>query len=72
MIAAGDLMRDVAREIGNQANTDRGPETWDLELVKRRFGPGFEKPCKRHNVVSCARWQCQQANECQDGRDQHV
>lgn len=34
------------------------------ELVSRRFGPGFPKPCKRPNMIECALSLCQWNNEC--------
>lgn len=34
------------------------------EIVRRRFGPAFEKPCHHSSVVVCAYWECQVANQC--------
>lgn len=34
------------------------------EIVWRRFGPGFEKPCSDPNMIECAAVECQQANRC--------
>jgi hypothetical protein len=34
------------------------------EIVKRRFGPGFPKPCHTSTVVECAYWECQVADRC--------
>lgn len=39
--------------------TDEGEAFW------RRFGSRHDKPCKRQSVLTCALWQCQQANQCQ-------
>jgi hypothetical protein len=33
--------------------------------VWRRFGRDHERPCKRPNILTCAQWSCQRANECQ-------
>jgi hypothetical protein len=30
----------------------------------RRFGRQHDKPCKRPNILTCAMWECQQADEC--------
>ena len=37
----------------------------DYIIVLRRFGPRFEKQCKRPAVVECALCECQEANCCQ-------
>jgi hypothetical protein len=37
----------------------------DKDIVSRRFGPKFEKPCKNQGTVGCALYKCQAANECQ-------
>jgi hypothetical protein len=34
-------------------------------IVHRRFGRDHSKPCNRPNVLTCALWECQRANECQ-------
>jgi hypothetical protein len=36
----------------------------DAHIVRRRFGPAFEKQCRRPTVIACATWECQVANEC--------
>lgn len=38
------------------------------EITSRRFGSLHEQPCKQGNVLTCALWECQKANECQYGR----
>lgn len=35
------------------------------KVVRRRFGPKCEKPCRRPEIIECARWKCQEANCCQ-------
>lgn len=37
------------------------------EIVWRRFGRDHDKPCRNPTVLTCAFWECQVANECQDG-----
>lgn len=37
------------------------------DIIKRRFGPEHEKPCKNPSTATCALWECQKANECQHG-----
>lgn len=39
-------------------------ETNTKEIVARRFGLDHDKPCKRPDVITCAQWRCQMANEC--------
>jgi len=34
------------------------------EIVARRFGSRFDRPCNNPNIVECAMWECQQANRC--------
>ena len=38
--------------------------TMSKKIVRRRFGPSFEKPCRNPDVVECAELKCQVANEC--------
>jgi hypothetical protein len=40
------------------------PTTTKDEIMWRRFGSEHDKPCKRPTVLTCAMWECQQANEC--------
>lgn len=35
-----------------------------VTIVKRRFGPGFSKPCVRPDVIECAMWECQVKDRC--------
>lgn len=35
-----------------------------MEIVKRRYGPAFEKPCLHASVIVCAYWECQVADAC--------
>lgn len=35
------------------------------EIFARRFGSDHEKSCNHPHVTTCARWECQDANECQ-------
>ena len=34
------------------------------EIVLRRFGSRFEKPCNNPNMLECAMVECQTANRC--------
>lgn len=34
------------------------------EIIARRFGPGWPRPCKRPEIIECALWICQVQNEC--------
>lgn len=36
------------------------------DIALRRFGRDHERPCKRPEILTCARSQCQQANACQN------
>lgn len=42
-----------------------GVEAVNEEAVWRRFGSRHENPCKRPEVLTCAMWECQYANQCQ-------
>ena len=39
----------------------------EREIAQRRFGSRHDKPCRRLKILTCALWECQQANECQHG-----
>ena len=39
----------------------------ECEIAQRRFGSRHDKPCRRLTILTCALWECQQANECQHG-----
>ena len=43
--------------------TDKIDTTADA-IVWRRFGRNHDKPCKRPDILTCALWECQKANEC--------
>lgn len=43
------------------------PDKWERAWAWRRFGSAHDKPCKNPSVVTCAMWECQQANECRLG-----
>ena len=34
------------------------------KIVSRRFGPGYDKPCRNPNMIECAMPECQYANRC--------
>ena len=34
------------------------------EIVTRRFGRDFDKPCDNPNVLECALWPCQVKDKC--------
>jgi hypothetical protein len=51
-----------------QGLSPRCPEhdaAWIDEVVQRRFGRDHEKPCRRPDVLTCAKWNCQSAGACQ-------
>jgi hypothetical protein len=35
------------------------------KIVWRRFGRDHDKPCRRPEMLTCAMWKCQRANQCQ-------
>jgi hypothetical protein len=41
------------------------PGATEDEIVSRRFGPEFAKPCNDPAMKECALWECQKANACQ-------
>lgn len=41
-----------------------GADPIEDEIVSRRFGPSFNKPCQQPSMLECARRECQDANEC--------
>jgi hypothetical protein len=34
------------------------------QIVRRRFGPRFERPCSKATTIECALPKCQYANMC--------
>lgn len=37
-----------------------------IKIAKRRFGSRHEKPCNNPRTLTCALWECQVANKCQE------
>lgn len=37
------------------------------DITSRRFGSNHDLPCIRTDVLTCAKWECQNAGRCQDG-----
>lgn len=35
------------------------------DIVRRRFGRNHDKPCNKPDVLTCALWECQNADQCQ-------
>jgi hypothetical protein len=42
------------------------------EVINRRFGPAFEKPCRIPQTIICAIKRCQIADRCQLGSAQRA
>ena len=36
------------------------------EVLARRFGPKFERPCANPQMIECADWECQSRGRCKD------
>lgn len=35
------------------------------KIIALRFGSEHAKPCKKPDMLTCAKWECQKANCCQ-------
>lgn len=44
----------------------RGADPERDKILARRFGRDHDKPCRRSKVLTCALWECQRANQCQN------
>jgi len=55
------MLKEATKPTSKPARTDAEIR----EIVRRRFGPAFSKPCLNPAVSECAFWACQSKNECQ-------
>ena len=71
LILYGEAYRLAALEMVLALAKPKEPEAKmtaeEREIAQRRFGSRHDKPCRRPTILTCALWDCQQANECQHG-----
>lgn len=66
-ITVGDMQKRARAALHNTPASSGGstPEFDHFDaIVRRRFGPAFEKPCDDPNMIECAMWECQERNRC--------